>query len=63
MPMPSDIEPTADPDLVVLEDVIQEPRQGARSGWPSGHPRMKPDGHQGGSFGALLVELVEGVLE
>ena len=57
--MPRDVEPTADPDPVMLEDVIEEPRQRSRARRPSSHARMKPDRHQGGPFRALLVELVE----
>src|SRR5690242_2120505 len=62
-PMARDIEPAADPDLVALDEVVEEFGQSVRAAGPAGDPAMKPDRHHPRRGLALVIELVEAVLE
>ena len=62
-PMSGYVDAAADPDAIMLQDVVQ--RRGKRSGSrrTASQAGMETDRHESGRLGALLVKLVEGRLE
>ena len=61
--MPRDVDPAADPDAVVLQDVVE--RRGERPGAsrPARQARMEAHRHQRRRLGALVIQLIERRLE
>ena len=41
MPMARDVDPAADPDAVMLQDVVEKPRQRPGARWPASDARME----------------------
>src|SRR6185437_10253627 len=62
-PVSRNVDPTADPDAVMLQDVVQRRAQRAGARRTAGQAGMEADRHKSRRLGALFVKLVEGRFE
>ena len=62
-PMARNIDAPADPDLVVLLDMIDESFEGMNTPGPTDQPAMQTDRHHPRNSGALNVERIETVAQ
>src|SRR5260370_8440533 len=62
-PVPRDVHPTAHPDAVVLEHVIEEARETGRAAGAACQPHVEPDGHHLGCPRPLGIENVKCVAQ
>src|SRR5579863_10722160 len=63
MPVTCDVDPSADPDPIVFQNMIEKAGQGSGAGRPTGDARVEADRHQERRLPALFIKLVEGRLE
>ena len=62
-PMACDIDAPADPDLVVLLDMIDKSLEGTNSPGSADQPAMQANRHHSWDSGALIIERIETVTQ